>query len=161
MQLWVDLYTVLHFLPGSLKIGVDSLADEYKKIYNYPKDIIIEKSFGEKLRFIDNSFDAVFMTNSLDHTQSPKEVVSEICRVLRPGGYFALTNELVKKNIKRDKAHPHNLEEKDILGLLSGKFDIIFKKFSPWFGLRQYYLELLKEEDFENNNQITILAQKI
>ncbi len=152
--------TVLHFLPGEVKIGIDSLADEYIKIYNYPKDIIIKKSFGEKLTFENDFFDTVFTTNALDHTRSPKDVVSEIYRVLKPGGYFVLINELVKKDFKRDRAHPNNLEEKDILELLSGKFDIVFKKYSPWFGLRQYYLGLLKEEDFKNNNQIIILAKK-
>lgn len=161
LDIGCGIKTVLHFLPGNLKIGVDSLADEYVKIYDYPEDITIEKSFGEKLSFENGSFDVVFMTNALDHAKSPQKVISEICRVLRSGGYFALTNELVKKGFKRDKAHPNNLEEKDILKLLSGKFNIIFKKYSPWFGLRQYYLGLLNEEDYRNNNQIIILAQKI
>lgn len=160
LDIGCGIKTVLHFLPGSVKIGVDSLADEYRKIYNYPQDITIERSFGEKLRFEDDFFDVVFMTNALDHTINPKAVISEVSRVLESGGYFVLANELVKRDFKRDKAHPNNLEEKDILGLLSGKFDIIFKKYSPWFGLRQYYLGILKEEDFENENQITILAQK-
>jgi len=161
LDIGCGIKTVLHFLPGELKIGVDPLADEYVKIYNYPEDVVIEKSFGEKLRFENNFFDAVFITNALDHTKSPKDVISEIYRVLKPNGYFILINELVKKDFKRDRAHPNNLEEKDILELLSGKFNIVFKKYSPWFGLRQYYLELLKEEDFKNNNQITILAKKI
>lgn len=161
LDIGCGIKTVLHFLPGELKIGVDPLADEYVKIYNYPEDVVIEKSFGEQLKFENNFFDIVFTTNALDHTKSPKNVVSEIYRVLRPDGYFVLINELVKKDFKRDRAHPNNLEEKDILELLSGKFNIVFKKYSPWFGLRQYYLELLKEEDFKNNNQITILAKKI
>ncbi|HPH52029.1 MAG TPA: class I SAM-dependent methyltransferase [Candidatus Portnoybacteria bacterium] len=161
LDIGCGIKTVLHFLPGKIKIGVDSLADEYIKIYDYPKDIKIEKSFGENLKFKNNSFDVVFMTNALDHTKNPQKVVSEIFRVLRSGGYFALTNELVKKDFKRDKAHPNNLQEQDISELLSGKFNIVFKRFSAWFGLRQYYLGLLKEEDFKNNNQIIILAQKI
>lgn len=153
--------TVLHFLPGNLKIGVDSLADEYVKIYDYPKDIKIEKSFGEKLKYQNNFFDVVFITNALDHTKNPENVIMEIYRVLKNKGFIALTNELVEKDTRRDKAHPNNMREEDILKLLSGKFDIIFKKYSPWIGIRQYYLECVDSSNLKSNKkQITVLAQK-
>jgi len=161
LDIGCGIKTVLHFLPGKLKVGIDSLADEYRKIYKYPSDLIIEKSFGENIKYSDNFFDVVFITNALDHTKDPKKVINETYRTLKKNGYLVLINELVKKEVKRDRAHPHNLEEKNVLNLLSGNFKIIFKKYSSWFGLRQYYLNLLTEEDFKNKNQIIILAQKI
>lgn len=161
LDIGCGIKTVLHFLPGALRIGIDPLAGEYKKIYDYPPDLIIKKSSGEKLEYQDNFFDVVFITNVLDHTSNPKKVVSEAYRVLRQGGYLSLTNELVKKETKRDRAHPHNLGEDDILNLLVGKFNIILKKYSPWIGIRQYYLDQIDLNNVNlNNNQITILAQK-
>lgn len=162
LDIGCGIKTVLHFLPGKLKIGVDSLADGYKKIYNYPKDIVIEKSFGEKLKYQDNFFDVVFVTNALDHMNYPEKVISEIYRALKRGGYLVLTNEIVEKQTKKDRAHPYNLGENDISNLLSSKFKIVFKKYSPWIGIRQYYLGIANQKDFNGNNkQITILAQKL
>ena len=41
---------------------------------------------GEKLPFPDQSFDIVYSTNVLEHTDSPATVLDEALRVLRPGG---------------------------------------------------------------------------
>lgn len=154
--------TVLHFLPGILRVGVDPLADEYKKIYNYPADLTIQKSCGEELKYPEEYFDVVFITNALDHTNNPEQVIKETWRVLKKKGYLALVNELMDGGRKRNRAHPHNLEEDDIFNLLLTKFRIIFKKYSPWIGIRQYYLNMADLNNKEiKNKQITILAQKI
>jgi 2-polyprenyl-3-methyl-5-hydroxy-6-metoxy-1,4-benzoquinol methylase len=62
--------SVLHFVEGK-KWGIDPLAESYKKLYRYPKDIIIKKGVGEKIAFREGFFDVVFSTNSLDHTDNP------------------------------------------------------------------------------------------
>ncbi|MBN1758525.1 MAG: methyltransferase domain-containing protein [Chitinispirillaceae bacterium] len=41
---------------------------------------------GESLPFRDNSFDIVFSTNVLEHTQIPEQVIMEAVRVLKPDG---------------------------------------------------------------------------
>jgi ubiquinone/menaquinone biosynthesis C-methylase UbiE len=46
----------------------------------------IVNSVGEKLPFPDNSFDIVYSTNVLEHTERPLAVLCESLRVLRPGG---------------------------------------------------------------------------
>lgn len=46
---------------------------------------------GEKLPFEDASFDLVACVNVVDHAQSPEAILSEIQRVLAPGGLFAFS----------------------------------------------------------------------
>lgn len=48
-------------------------------------DRIID-AVGESLPFPDDSFDVVYSTNVLEHTQQPAIVLDEALRVLRPGG---------------------------------------------------------------------------
>jgi len=161
LDIGCGIKSVLHFLPGKLKVGIDPLADEYKKIYNYPSDLVIQKSYGENIGYSDNFFDIVFITNALDHTRNPKEAINEVWRILKDNGYLIIVNELVKDIRKRDRAHPHNLEEDDILSLIANNFKVIFKKYSSWIGIRQYYLGQSEPEtkDLENK-QLTILGQK-
>ncbi len=42
------------------------------------------------IRFADNCFDLVFEMESACHTDTPEVVLSEVCRVLKPGGKFML-----------------------------------------------------------------------
>ena len=43
---------------------------------------------GEEIPYPDATFDIVFADNVLEHIDSPDAVLSEISRVLKPGGYF-------------------------------------------------------------------------
>jgi len=43
---------------------------------------------GQEIPYPDASFDIVFADNVLEHIDSPDDVLSEIFRVLKPGGYF-------------------------------------------------------------------------
>ena len=43
------------------------------------------------MKFEDNSFDFVVSSEVIEHTLDPRRAVSELARVLRPGGIFALT----------------------------------------------------------------------
>lgn len=51
---------------------------------------------GRRLPFTEHSFDGVFCSNVLEHTPEPFEIIHEIERVLRPGGwvYLSWTNWL-------------------------------------------------------------------
>jgi ubiquinone/menaquinone biosynthesis C-methylase UbiE len=49
------------------------------------------QSPGEKLPFADVSFNLVACVNVVDHAQSPEAILSEIKRVLTPGGLFAFS----------------------------------------------------------------------
>jgi ubiquinone/menaquinone biosynthesis C-methylase UbiE len=148
--------TVLHFVEGE-RHGIDPIAEEYKKLYQYPSGIKIEKALGEKIPFSDEYFSVVFCTNVLDHVTSPEQTLSEIHRVLKRSGYFVLTVEVFTEAIKRDHAHPHSLTNDHLRDLLKSKFKIIFEKQSPWIGMRNY-VEGKKGTD---NKELIFVLEKI
>lgn len=129
--------SVLHFIDG-LKFGIDPLFDEYRKAYNYPEDMNIQKGCGEKIPFPDGYFDGVFCSNVLDHVNSPEETISEIDRVLKEGGFFILTVEVFDGGETRDPAHPHCLTRDGVRKLANRHFIAALERESPWVGLRSY-----------------------
>lgn len=48
----------------------------------------IKSGVGEKLPYADDYFDVVCSFQVLEHTRSPRRVLDETIRVLKPGGYF-------------------------------------------------------------------------
>jgi 2-polyprenyl-6-hydroxyphenyl methylase/3-demethylubiquinone-9 3-methyltransferase len=47
-----------------------------------------QEGFGEKLPFPDNHFDMVFCLDVLEHVKDFRQIIREVRRVLKPGGYF-------------------------------------------------------------------------
>jgi ubiquinone/menaquinone biosynthesis C-methylase UbiE len=64
-----------------------TLAKEIALEYGMPSDVILDAK-GERLPFPDASFDFVFSSTVLEHTDDPKAVLGEAVRVLKPGGYM-------------------------------------------------------------------------
>jgi len=131
--------TILHFIDGKEKVGIDPLAKKYKKLYKYPTDITIKKSDGENIPYKSEYFDIVFCSNVIDHVTNTEETLNEIHRVLKKDGFFVLTVELFEKKIQRNAAHPHCIIESDINNLMpADKFQNIFYKKTEWIGLRAF-----------------------
>lgn len=63
------------------------------------KDVQIVTSFGENLPFEDNSFDSVVTTLVLCMVKDVEKVVSEIHRVLKPGGKFFFYEHTVAETL--------------------------------------------------------------
>ena len=131
--------TVLHYLTGK-RYGIDPLADRYKSIYLYPDDIYIQTAYGESIPFSNNFFNVVICSNCIDHTDHPQRTLTEIRRVLKPGGYFILTCEVFPADLgKRNVGHPHSMTLTNLMTLVEG-FSIVERWESPWVGLRGYVL---------------------
>jgi SAM-dependent methyltransferase len=129
--------SVLHYLPGR-RYGIDPLADRYKTIYDYPKDIDVRRAYGESIPFESDAFDIVFCSNCIDHTSDAKQTITEIKRVLKPTGYFVLTCEVFEKDLgKRNDAHPYSMTLEKLTKLVSD-FPVVAHWDSPWIGLRNY-----------------------
>ena len=79
------------------RIGLDPLADEYRKLRpeGYQMEMIAAGS--ESIPFADGYFDIVASFNSLDHVDDLDETISEIKRVVCPGGYFLLLTDVNHK----------------------------------------------------------------
>ncbi len=156
LDIGCGLCTVLHYIQGK-RFGIDPLAMEYKKIYEYPEGIHISEGCGEKIPFSERYFDVVLCSNVIDHVTNPKKTILETYRILKPNGYFFLSLEIFRKKIKRDKAHPYSFTKEDIYLLLKDKFEIIFEKESPWIGIKNYVNGLRKSK----NSELVLILRKI
>ena len=95
------------------------------------KDVQIVKSFGENLPFEDNCFDSVVTTLVLCMVEDVEKVISEIYRVLKPGGKFFFYEHIVAESL-RGRMLQHLLDpmwklattgchlKRDILGIIEG-----------------------------------------
>lgn len=123
------------------KYGIDTLLDEYEKNLTLPDGIELSVGTGEEINFEDNFFDIVVCRNALDHTYNPHQVISEIYRVMKPGGYFINSVNVCtpfitkihrfvenKEWFVREEAHPYFFTIDEIDGIICDKFKIIKKK---------------------------------
>jgi len=70
----------------SVDIGVNLLKEARKK--GAPQPVASDVT---RLGFADNTFDVVVSSECIEHTPSPEKAVSELIRVLRPGGILVVT----------------------------------------------------------------------
>ena len=77
---------------GFTTTGIDPSEESLHTASNHAKanglDIRYDKGSGENLPYSDASFDYVFCCDVLEHVQDLPKVISEIARVLKPGGVF-------------------------------------------------------------------------
>lgn len=77
---------------GFVTTGIEPAEESVKTAINHAKseglNIFYEQGFGENLPYEDQSFDVVFCCDVLEHVTDLEKVISEISRVLKPGGIF-------------------------------------------------------------------------
>ncbi len=64
-----------------------ALARQIAAEYGVPAEAVINGK-GEKIPFPDGTFDLVFSSTVLEHTEDPRAVLRESLRVLKPGGFL-------------------------------------------------------------------------
>lgn len=73
-------------------VGVDPLAVSYRGLFpRWQVCAATIAAVGEQLPFANESFDVVLCDNVVDHAESPKQIVAELVRILRPGGLLYFT----------------------------------------------------------------------
>ena len=73
-------------------VGVDPLAVSYRSLFpRWQSCAATLAAAGEHLPFADNSFDVVLCDNVVDHAESPQQIVTELVRILKPGGLLYFT----------------------------------------------------------------------
>jgi len=112
---------------ADLRIGLDPLADAYRKLGIDRHTMQYVASSAEEIPFPDESFDIVSSFNSLDHVDDLDAVITEISRVLRASGHFLLISDI--------HHHPTTLEP------TAFSWDVV-AKFQP-------SLQVVKERHFE------------
>jgi 2-polyprenyl-6-hydroxyphenyl methylase/3-demethylubiquinone-9 3-methyltransferase len=77
---------------GFKTTGIDPSNESLNTAINHAKqsglDIKYEHGSGEKLPYPDQSYEVVFCCDVLEHVRDLPKVISEISRVLKPGGVF-------------------------------------------------------------------------
>ena len=116
--------SVASFLAAKSRVVLDPLTDEYKKYFSCRDHI---KASGEAIPRPDASFDLAISTNALDHTEDPLKTVSEMDRVLRPGGFMAL---MCAENNALTNPHPShkiNLTTEDMHEWLDPTYETVWE----------------------------------
>lgn len=76
------------------RVGLDAIADAYRRLGTANHKMRYVNAPSEQIPFPDKYFDVVCSFNSLDHVDNLDQSISEIIRVLAPGGLFLLLTEL-------------------------------------------------------------------
>ena len=76
------------------RVGLDPLADSYRELGAKHHKMSYVQAPAERIPFADGHFDVVCSFNSLDHVDNLDESISEILRVLAPGGHFLLLTDV-------------------------------------------------------------------
>jgi len=91
----------------------------------------------EELPFANDYFGLIVMINVLDHVRDARLCMTNLIRILRPGGLFVigqdLTNEedLAKQPDGLEVGHPVTLDEKWFAPYIGTKFETVFSKIVP------------------------------
>lgn len=73
------------------------IAERNAKEYGFDKRVTYTQGNAEQIPFKDNTFDGVFSNGSLHEWAQPESIFNEICRVLKPGGRYFISD--LRRNI--------------------------------------------------------------
>ncbi|MCA1633165.1 MAG: class I SAM-dependent methyltransferase [Acidobacteria bacterium] len=83
---------LIFFFGTTRGVGLDPLAAHYATLFPaWQRRAHTIAAHGEALPFADGSFDVVLCDNVVDHAERPDLIVSELARVLSPGGLLYFT----------------------------------------------------------------------
>ena len=83
---------LIFYFGAKRGVGVDPLAVSYGGLFpRWQNCAATIAAVGEQLPFANESFDVVLCDNVVDHAESPKQIVAELVRILRPGGLLFFT----------------------------------------------------------------------
>jgi ubiquinone/menaquinone biosynthesis C-methylase UbiE len=75
-------------------VGLDPLVKQYLELGADKHRMTYISGYSESIPFEDEHFDVICSFNSLDHVADLESTLTEIARVLKPGGLFLLLTEL-------------------------------------------------------------------
>ncbi|MCP4695783.1 MAG: class I SAM-dependent methyltransferase [Gammaproteobacteria bacterium] len=110
-------------------VAVDPLARAYSEKGLLPDtaaNVVYIESPGENIPLPENFADIVINENCLDHVSVPELVVSEMLRLLKPGGFLWLFVDLSNHV---DNMHPHAMNENKVRKFLNA-FELIHENVS-------------------------------
>jgi SAM-dependent methyltransferase len=117
---------VIGYLPGRDRVAVDPLNRFYATSEHLTRlrnpEVRYLDSPGEEIPLTTGGYQLVVMENCIDHTQDPEQVMSEIVRLLVPGGTLYMTVNARSRlgywvhrllaRLELDPGHPHTFTAK-------------------------------------------------
>ena len=102
--------------PARLSIGVEPLAERFREHgLLLDGDALYLAVGAEAIPLVSGSVDVVVCRNSLDHVTSPSAAMTEVRRILRPGGTLVLS---VDVDHPATPTEPHSLTLDDVHALV-------------------------------------------
>lgn len=109
----------------------------------YPESTFIEANIPPLDMFEDNSFDTVVSFQVIEHIEDDERYVSEISRVLRPGGKAVITTPNIKMSLTRNPWHVREYTKEEMISLFEPHFQKV--------GLKGVYGDEKVSEYYEKN----------
>ena len=117
--------------------GVDILAPKCSRfvtvdkfvadIQNLPANVERQTMTVPPIAFADNSFDYVVSFQVIEHIKADAQFVSEVARVLRPGGQFIVSTPNAPMSLTRNPWHIREYTAAQLEALLRGEFADVAK----------------------------------
>jgi ubiquinone/menaquinone biosynthesis C-methylase UbiE len=134
------------------------LKEAQERLSNFT-NIEYVRAFGQSLPFENNKFDVALLIRVIHHIQKPEEVLNEVYRILKPGGYFIIevANKIhflarLRAYLRRDFRFVTDLTPIDIRSEESKKRgDIIVLNHHP-----QKIIFLLKQRGFKIHRILSV-----
>ena len=79
------------YFEARQRVGVDPLAHDYAALFPWQREAKTVAAVGHALPFPDGRFEVAICHNVVDHAENPQGIVSELARVLAPGGCLYFT----------------------------------------------------------------------
>jgi SAM-dependent methyltransferase len=144
--------TMLHFAPE------DFLRPIFKRMYGTYVTADLEQRNVDRnedltdLSFRDREFDIVYASHVLEYIKHDMKALSEIRRVLKPGGIAIVPVPIIgKKTVEYDEPNPH-----DSAGHIRCPGEDYYQKYEQFFAK----LELYRSTDFDEKYQTHIFEDR-
>jgi ubiquinone/menaquinone biosynthesis C-methylase UbiE len=120
---------LIHFLDNAAeRIRIDPLLLQYESRMTLPDPQLSLAGLGESLPLASGSVDIAICFNALDHMQDPAAALTEIKRVLRPGGTLLLMIHSFPKWARPffwiDRLHPHHWAASTFVRQVGDTFEV-------------------------------------
>jgi 2-polyprenyl-3-methyl-5-hydroxy-6-metoxy-1,4-benzoquinol methylase len=109
-------------------VAIDKFSTEINQPKDAPKIEFLNINVPPLSGLKDDSFDFVVSFQVIEHIKKDKDLVEEVCRILKPGGEFIVSTPNIKMSLTRNPWHIREYTVDEFEKLLQGPFKKVDKK---------------------------------
>ena len=109
-------------------MAIDKFSTEINQPKDAPKIEFLNINVPPLSGLKDDSFDFVVSFQVIEHIKKDKDLVEEVCRILKPGGEFIVSTPNIKMSLTRNPWHIREYTVDEFEKLLQGPFKKVDKK---------------------------------